>query len=241
MRDPLKTSPENIAVPALPVRIAQVFVSPAKLFDALRERPAWIGAFVGLVLVGVGLQLVTPAIVPEETRRAMFESQITRFMPAGTDPAVVEEQVDNAMSGGATMNIATVVIATPIFISLIAGLLLIGFNVVGGGEARFKQLFSAVAHAMYVSTAGGAVAIVLMALGSQDPMLTPGLLLPDLGGFAGRFLNGINVFSVWTCVVLGVAVSRIYSGRSVTAGMSYLLALYLLFVAVIAMLAGLVG
>ncbi|WP_423924575.1 hypothetical protein [Candidatus Palauibacter sp.] len=80
-----------------------------------------------------------------------------------------------------------------------------------------------------------------MTLGSHEPLLTPGLFLPEVAGFIGRFLNGINIFSVWTCGVLGVAVSRIYPERSAAAGTTYLLVLYLLVVAVFAALAGLMG
>ena len=238
MRDPLKTSPENIAVPALPVRIAQVFVSPAKLFDALRERPAWIGAVVGLIVVGAAAQLVSPAIIPEEVRRAMIENQM---IASGTDPAAAELQIAWWLDAAPAVFAAAGVVITPIILALIAGLLLIAFNVILGGEATFRQLFSASAHAFYVNLAGGLVAIMLMMLGSETPILSPGLFLPELEGFAGRFLNGINVFAVWTCGVLGVAVSRIYPGRSVAAGTTYLLVLYVLMVAAGAAAAGLGG
>ncbi|WP_419166916.1 YIP1 family protein [Candidatus Palauibacter sp.] len=233
--------PEKVSIPVLPVRILQVFVSPAKLFDAIRERPAWLGAAVGLVVLSAALQLLTPVVVPEDVRRAMFESQIGRFIPPGADPELLDQQVEAAMSTGPAAGIATVVIATPIFLSLIAGLILIAFNVIMGGEGRFRQLFSAAAHATYVYTAGGIVGLALMTLGSQTPILTPGLFLPEVGGFIGGFLNGINIFTVWTCGVLGVAVSRIYPERSAAAGTTYLLVLYLIVVAVLAALASLLS
>ncbi len=233
-----EASVEEHSIPSLPVRIVQVFVSPATLFDALRHRPAWLGAALGLVGLGISLQFLTPVIVPDEILRRTAEDRIEAFMPAGTDPAVLEEQVDAAVSPGIGI-IAGTIIATPIFLSLIAGLLLIAFNVIMGGEASFKQLFSAAAHAMYIGTAGGIVSIGLMAIGAEITTLTPGLLLPEMEGFIGSFLNGINIFSVWTCGVLGVAVSRFYPGRSVAAGTTYLLVLYLIFVAVIAALSGL--
>lgn len=232
-------SAEEHTIPALPARIVQVFVSPAKLFDALRQRPAWLGAILGLIGLSIALQFLTPVIVPDEVLRRAAEARIADFVPAGTDPAVLEQQVDAAVSPGAIGVIGTAVIATPILLSIIAGLLLIAFNVIMGGEASFKQLLSGTAHAMYIYTAGGIVSIGLMAVGAEMTTLTPGLFLPEMEGFIGRFLNGINIFSVWTCGVLGVAVSRFYPGRSVAAGTTYLLALYLILVAAIAMFAGL--
>ena len=235
------THTQEHGLPSLPVRIVQVFVAPAQLFDALRRRPAWTGAILGLIGLGIGLQFLTPIVVPEEILRRAAEARIADFVPAGTDPAVLEQQIDAAVSPGAVGIVAGPIIATPIFLALIAGLLLIAFNVVMGGEATFKQLFSAAAHAMYIATAGGIVAIVLMAVGAEVTTLSPGLLLPEMEGFIGRFLNGINIFSVWTCGVLGVAVSRFYPGRSVAAGATYLLVLYLLLVAALAVFAGLLG
>ena len=231
-------SVEEHALPSLPVRIVQVFVSPAALFDALRQRPAWMGATLGLIGLGIALQFLTPVIVPEEILRRAAEARIADFIPAGADPDVLEQQVDAAVTPGVGV-VVGVILMTPIVLSLVAGLLLIAFNVILGGEASFRQLLSAAAHAMYIGTAGGVVSIGLMAVGAEIVTLSPGLFLPEMEGFIGRFLNGINVFSVWTCGVLGVAVSRFYPGRSVAAGTTYLLVLYLIFVAAIAVVAGL--
>lgn len=231
---------EEQGIPSLPVRIVQVFVSPAKLFDALRHRPAWIGAVVGLIGLSIALQFLTPVIVPEEILRRAAEARIADFIPAGTDPAVLEQQVDAAISPGVGVIVGTIIM-TPIVLSIIAGLLLIAFNVILGGEASFKQLLSAATHSMYIGAAGGVLSIGLMTVGAEITTLSPGLFLPELEGFLGRFLNGINIFSVWTCGVLGVAVSRFYPGRSVAAGTTYLLVLYLIFVAALAMFSGLLA
>ena len=225
-------------IPSLPVRIVQVFVSPAKLFDALRHQPAWIGAVLALIGVSIALQFLTPVIVPEDVRRTMFESQ---FVAGGTDPAIAEQQIEFWLQWSPVVFGVGAVVVTPIALSIVSGLLLIAFNVLLGGEGTFRQLFSASAHAFYVNLVGGLAVLVLMVLGSENPILTPGLFLPEIEGFVGRFVNGINIFAVWTCGVLGVAVSRIYPGRSVAAGTTYLLVLYLLMVALGAAAAGLGG
>lgn len=228
----------DVSIPSLPVRVAQVFAAPGTLFDALRQRPAWVGAVVGLIVLGAATQLVSPLLIPEEVRRGMIETQMIQ---AGTDPAVAEQQIAWWLNAAPMVFAAASIVITPIILCIVAGVLLIAFNVILGGEATFKQLFSASAHAFYVSLAGGMVAVVLMMLGSETPILSPGLFLPEIEGFIGRFLNGINVFAVWTCGVLGVAVSRMYPGRSVAAGATYLLVLYLLLTAAGAAAAGLGG
>lgn len=225
-------------VPILPVRIAKVFTSPTDLFDSLRERPVWIAAL--LVLIGLGL--AQQLLIPEEIRRMIIEQTMERFIPAGTDPAAVEAQIEAAVNPPPIQTVLASLFVTPIVLLIISGLLLLAFNVVMGGEGTFKRLFSASVHAFYVYTLGGIVVLGLMFLGSAQMVLSPGVFLPDSAdGFVAHFLNGINVFSVWTCVTLGIAVSRIYPERSVAAGAGYLLTLYLLSIAGLAGFAGLIG
>lgn len=239
-----ESSPASVeahALPSLPLRIVQVFVSPAALFDALRQRPAWMGATLGLIGLAIALQLLTPVILSEEAWRQVIETQVAGPAAPGADQAAVEQQVEFMLTWGPALGAGSAIVITPLWLCVLAGLLLIAFNVILGGEASFKQLLSAAAHASYIGTAGAAVSLGLMAVGAEITTLSPGLFLPEMEGFIGRFLNGINVFSVWTCGVLGVAVSRFYPGRSVAAGTTYLLVLYLIFVAAIAVFSGLLA
>ena len=100
-------SVEEHGIPSLPMRIVQVFVSPAALFDALRQRPAWMGATLALIGIGIALQFLTPVIVPEEVLRRAAEAQIAGFIPEGTDPAVLEQQVDAAITPGIGVIVGT--------------------------------------------------------------------------------------------------------------------------------------
>lgn len=217
-------------LPSLPVRVAQVFVAPAALFERLRERPAWLGVLVLAIAVNVAAAYFTP----EEIRRQAMES----FLPAGTDPAQIDRMVEGQQIQGAI----GALVGGPILVALLAGVLLLAYNVVLGGEATFRQLFSAAAHAYLIPTAGALLVLGLMFAGSNQPILSPALLLPDLGdGFLARLVGLIDVFIVWTCVVLGIATSRIYPRRGAAGAATYLLVMYLLFAAGVAAVLGVVG
>ncbi len=229
---------ESRKAPMLPVRVLQVFTAPTALFDSLKERPVWIDALV--VLIGLGL--TAQLLIPEEIRRMIMEQAMAPFIPEGTDPAVVEAQIEAAVNQPPVQTVMTAVLGPPIILLVISGVLLLAFNIVMGGEGTFKQIFSASVHAFYIYTIGGIAVLGLMFLGSEQMVLSPGVFLPDSAdGFLARWLNGINVFSVWTCVTLGVAVSRIYPERSVAGGAGYLLVLYLLLISAMAGFAGLVS
>lgn len=224
--DPSSTGAEA-PIPSLPVRIVQVFTSPGKLFEALRERPVWLGVLVTLIVVGV----VAGLLVPEEAWRSMIADQ----MPPDADP----EQIEGTVRFWSTLGPILGVILTPISIALVAGLLILAYNVVLGGEASFRQLFSATTHAYVILTVGGLVGLGLLAASGEQVVLSPALLLPEMGdGYLARFLERINIFALWTIAVLGIAVSRIYPKRSAGGGIAYLLVLYLLLIAVTAIPGG---
>lgn len=218
-------------LPNLAVRVWELLVSPGRLFERLRERPAWIGAL-GLV---VGVAVVSTWLMPEE----LLRSAVTANMPADASP----DQVETAAGFARISGYVGSVIGPPLTVAAVAGLLIFVFNVVLGGAARFRQLFSVTAHAMMLPTLGGLLVLPLM-IESGDPQtaLALHLLVPGLEeGFLYRFLHGLNVFGLWTAVLLGLAVDRLYPRRSFRASAAVVLGLYLATKVLWALLGGLGG
>lgn len=230
--DPTRPDPIAPTLPNLAARVVQLFVSPARLFERLRERPAWVGALVLLILLGVAIQ----AVIPEElVREAMLERA-----PADAPPEALEAQLRFA----SWIRFAGTVVITPAFLALLAGVVLLLFNVIGGGSASFVQAFSAVTHVNFIPTLGALVTLPLMlAAGDLHLQFSLGLLTPflDPDGIAGRWMNGLNVFGIWATIVLGIAVSRLYPGRSARGAAAVLLALYVVAKGVGAALGGVFG
>lgn len=203
--------------PGLPLRAALVFAAPGRLFDALRERPAWIGM---LVLV-VALSVLTAYLIPEEAYVQAFLDQA----PPDAPEEVARQQAELFYG----LRYLFAVLAPPVIVAVIAGLLLFVFNVVLGGEAGFGQLFSASVHAFLVPVVGGLLTVpIIRATGDVQTALSLHLLVPGLEeGFLHRLLRGMNVFSLWACGLLGVAVDRLYPDREVGAAVGIVLGLYL--------------
>lgn len=213
--------------PNLFVRIGQVFFSPGKLFEALRDRPVWLDVCILLIVLSAASQL----LIPEERYREIFLSQ----MPPETDPADAERMMGFFRQWG----VAFAVIWLPIATAIVAGLLSLAYNVMMGGEARFKQLFSAVMHSFVILTAGGFVVLALILLGGEQAVISPALLFPDLGdGYLARLAYRVNVFAIWTSVLLGIAVSKMYPKRSAFGATVYLLVLYTIMIGLTVIPAG---
>ncbi len=223
-------APEQAAdLPSLPTRIAQVFFSPAALFDKLKAKPAWIAALVTVMVVS----LVINAIIPEELIRQLVLEQL------GDNPEPA--QLDTAMRMAGIFRYIGPVVFTPILAVVLAGLILLIWNLILGGEASFAQTMSVSTHTLFIPTLGGLLTVPLMiASGDATVALSLDLLVPGLDeeGFIYRFLHGLNLFSIWAAVVLGIGVSRLYRKTSAGSAAFTLLFLYVVFRAVSAAIFG---
>lgn len=207
---------EEEPLPNLFLRLGELLLSPGRLFDRLRERPAWIGALVLMMAAGA----VTTWLMPDE----LLREAVTMNMPADAPAEQVETAARFARIGG----YAGAALGPPIVTAIVAGLLLFVFNVVMGGAARFRQLFAVTAHSLLIPAVGGLLVLPLM-IANNDPQtaLALHLLVPGLEeGFLYRLLHGLNVFGVWTTVLLGLGVSRVYDDRGFGGSAAVLLALY---------------
>ena len=215
-------------LPSLPTRVMQVFIAPATLFDALKATPKWIGA----ALVVVGLGLVVQALVPVELIREMALSSLPSDAPPEQVAAIEQFMgVSNVIRWVGTF-------VFPILIMLfVSGFILLVWNAILGGEAAFPAILACAAHSYIVWAAGGLITLPLV-LARQDlrttfslHLLTPWL---DSGSYAYRFMAGLNLFGIWTMILLGVAVSRLYPKVSATSASIVMVISYVAFKAILA-------
>lgn len=217
----------------LPSRLVKVFVSPAELFDELREEPAWLGAL--LVVVAGGL--ATSLLIPDELMREAVLSQ-ARSSGGGE---ISQDQVKGMVSTGKWMAYVGSVVGPFLMAAVIAGFMSFTFNLVLGGEASFRQLFSAASHALVIPTVGGLLTLpLILSTGDLSTTLALHLLVPGLesGTYAYRFLAGLNVFSLAAAGILGVAVGRLYPNRKAGSAAAVMVGAYVSFAAVAAIFGG---
>mgnify|MGYP001823813122 CR=1 FL=1 len=191
-------------LPSLPVRIVRVFVAPAELFDALRERPVWLDAMLISIAVGLLIQFAIPA--------ELFREAVMAGLPADATPEQVEA-TETSLPFLRMLGWAMAVAGPFLLFALIAGLLKLLYSVLLGGAATFKQLFSATVHAQIINAVGALVVLpLILANGDLRSTLSLHLLVPGIerDGWLFGFLNGLNLFGMWTMIVLGIGVSRIY-------------------------------
>ena len=212
-------------LPSLPARVVQVIFSPAAIFDQLKERPVWVGALITLI----ALSFLPNLLIPEELIRQAVLDQL------GSD--ATEAQIDASMGFATAFRYVGPIVFPPLLSVILAALILLIYNVVLGGEASFSQTFSLSTHALLILVLGSIVTLpLLLARGDLTLVLAPNLLVPglDTDSYAYRLLSRINLFSLWTAIVLGIGVSRLYPKRSAGSAAGLLIGLYIVFTAVTA-------
>ncbi len=240
MTHPQESSDSQPNHPGLIVRVGQLFMSPAALFDSIKERPVWFVALVVQLVLGGALVIAYSSVVPESARVAIAENAILALAP-DADVARLQEMAQAQATASPVVQIVTMAFFTPVVHLIMASILLLNYKVVLGGSGTFKQLFSTSVHAVgFLSLAGGIVTLVFHMLGSTEPALNLGLLLSgSIGGLLGRVISGIGIFGIWACIALGIAVSRIFPQRSPRAAAGFVFAIYLFAIALVTVLQGL--
>ncbi|MBK5097070.1 MAG: hypothetical protein JJE01_04740 [Gemmatimonadetes bacterium] len=213
-------------LPSLPIRIVQVFTAPATLFDALKTTPKWIGAAVVVIVLG----LVVQALIPAELIREMALSSL----PSDAPPEQVAA-VEKFMGVSNIIRWVGTVVFPILMILFVSGFILLVWNAILGGEAAFPAVLACAAHSYIVWAAGGLITMPLV-LARQDlrttfslHLLTPWL---DSGTYAYRFMAGLNLFGIWTMILLGVAVSRLYPKVSAASASTVMIGAYVVFKAI---------
>ena len=189
--------------PAFFRRVWMVFAKPGDLFAVLAQNPAWfpVAVLVALV-VGASMWLLPveafdafQANIPEEQREQM--------------PDLPPEFFRAMTTGGATL----VTFLFPVLISLVTYVL---FVFIRGDRATYRQHLCVNAHTGMIA-ALGALFMLPLRMRSLDVEQTLSVgsffrFLPD--GYVSGVLAGLDLFSLWSCIVAGIGLAAIDPRRS---------------------------
>jgi Yip1-like protein len=242
MTTPPPSAGATPAPKSLPARFIGVITSPRDTFASVAAHPKWLGMLAVTALI-VAIFTALP-MTTEAGRQAAIDQQVQQMQSFGM---TVSDQMYEALEKGSgrmpyTTGISVLVV-TPIFVVIIAGILFAIFNAALGGEASFKQVFAVLVHAGAVSTMSAVFSgIVNYFRGSMGSVANLGALLPMLAenSFAGRMLGMVDVFLIWWLVVLSIGLGVLYRRRTQPIAIS-LLTVYALIAIVVALIKSRVG
>ena len=134
----------------LVARFLGVITSPRETFAVVAASPKWLGMMVLTVLI-LAVFTALP-MTTEAGKQATIDTQVKQMKGFGFE---VSDQVYDQMEKGAARlpytTALSVIVISPIFVVIVAGILFAVFNAGMGGEASFKQMFALLTHAGVIS------------------------------------------------------------------------------------------
>lgn len=221
-----------------PQRVGNTFTAPAKTFADIRRNRSWwlpllIVALFTYLFVGVALTKVGP------TNLAVGSIKNNPTQAEKMQNASPEERERMVSITAAILKVSLLV--SPLFVLLSAAigalLLWVGFNFILGGSGTYPGMFAVMIFSFLPGILRSLLVTAVMLFGDtenfnlNDPIGTnPGFFLgPDASHFLKAMLGSLDVFSIWTLVLMamgGAIVARV----KVKSGMVMVFAVWFIYV-----------
>jgi hypothetical protein len=197
-------------------RLVNTFVEPKAAFADIAARPSWwLPTALLTVLMLVYMLAFSSHVGWEGFMRQQIENN-PRTQNLTADQR--EQALAMQLKYGAPIGTAMPVIAMPVVILVVAGVMMFVFSILLGGQVRYRQALGVSAHAYLPSIVGVAAAFLVMFVKDPsdfdlqnpagfnigfylDPKSTPAWLV-SLG-------NSIDVFSFWTILLLATGMAAV--------------------------------
>ena len=185
-------------------RIIGIFVSPEPTMQDIAARPSWLLPLLLVTVVSTaGTYFLKDVIVQQEIEK-MHQKNMT------------EEQIQQAMPFMDMMGIiapSTVLVFTPVFYLIIAGVAMFIGNVILGGESKFSTIFAVTCWSGLITVLSQMINIPVMANRQSMESAT------SLGSFFAseenktffyHLFSQVDLFMLWWVAVLGFGVAAAY-------------------------------
>ena len=221
----ITVQPGQPAALGLLARAVGIIISPRDTYERLVARPRVLGAL--LLVAVIGAVLVGGFLMTEVGKRAWLDQAVTQSEAFSGSP--VSDQQYAAMEKmqglAAYLAIGQMLIAMPLVMLILAGILFAVFNAAMAGNATFKQLYSVIVHSAFVWVVGWIFVLPMNYF--RESMSSPtnlSVLFPMLeeGTFFNKLLGSVDVFMMWWVIVLAIGVGVLYRRRTQPILLSFL-------------------
>jgi hypothetical protein len=201
-------------------RIVGIFTSPQKVFQYLRVKPEfWIPILLAII-VGVAVSYLVYDIALSDAV-ANYEKM---DMPDQQRDTILDS-IESRRTGA--WRYTSIFVFPIIGVFVIFGAVALAYwfvgNVVLGGKAKYKQVFSAYAYSYLILTIVGSIVKVPLILSNQTLKVQTSLALfmsQEASNTAlYRFLDAFDIFTIWMLVVFAIGYAAIYRFSQVKAFM----------------------
>jgi hypothetical protein len=193
-------------------RFIGIITAPRATYESVVANPKWFGM---LALVSVLMSLIVGGFLLTKVGQ-------DAWLDAATAAGNISEQSYQGMQKFAPFvgyfMMAVFLIAGPLFLVVISGILFAIFNAALGGDASFKQVFTVAVHAGPIGLLAQLFTVPLnymrgtMSSSTNLGVLTQSML--DDSSFVAKLLGAIDIFIIWQLVVLAIGLAVLYRRRT---------------------------
>lgn len=220
-------------------RIFGVLFSPKPTFDSIVRRPTWI---VPVILGCIFFISVVAIFTQRGGWPSFFEKQDAnssrmQSMSAEDRERTMETQIKIAPKFGYVEG----VVIPPIAALLVAGVLMLVFNLSGATKVDFKTSLGIVSYAWVPWLVHGVLSILILFLKDASTVdlqnivaSNPGALLSDdAAKWLVSLLGSIDIFAIWTLILLAIGYSAT-NPKKLSFGKAFILAIipWIFFIAI---------
>lgn len=223
------------AAKGLAARIVGVIFSPGETYQSIAAHPRVLGVLaLTTILMAAAVFIFLSTDVGQN---ASLDQQIQVLESLRINfPDEVYDQLEARAPRARYYAGGSLLVMSPIICAVVAGIMLLIFNVVMGSDATFKQAYAIVAHSQVLLVVQQMFILPLnyvretMASGTTLAVFVPML---NEKMFLVRFLGWIDLFRIWWLVSLAIGAAMLYKRKSGPIAWT-LIGLYVLFALVVA-------
>jgi hypothetical protein len=215
-------NPAGADTPAqsFPERLLGIFISPTETLADVARKP---GFWAPLIVIVLGTVAMIETMIWKIGLERLARMGIEKSSRASS---MSPEQIDQAVSTGVKVARVTThifaILGPPIVLLIIAGVGILIVNVIFGGRAGFKTVFSLVCYADLVSLLGVIMAVAMMFFGDPDQFNSQNFIPSNVGFFLNphevskplySLASSADIFTIWLLILLGVGLSKGTGGK----------------------------
>jgi len=219
-------------------RLVGAFFSPKVTFTDIAQRPSWIVPVLVMTVLGIGVAF---AMNQKVNWRDIASKRIEESPRAANMTAEQKEQ-QLAMSEkiSPAITYALGAIGPVLSVVLVAAVLLLAYNVIGGANAKFGQAMGIVAHS-YIPTILSTLFFILVlylkppgTVDIENPVATNvGAFLPDTVPKALLSIaKSIDIFSIWVMLLIAIGFFAVNPKKLKGKSLGIVISVWALYVAV---------
>jgi hypothetical protein len=193
-------------------RITGIFLQPQKVFEYLRLKPEFLVPIVLVAIIGIITSYLIYDIAINETITNIEQNE---NIPDERRDMILDSVADRRTGMWRYLSIYLFpVIGTLVIFSVVSLVYWFMGNVILGGKASFKQIFSAFAYSYLILAIVGTIVKVPLMISKETIKIHTSLaaFMPQDASQSAlfRFLDSFDIFTIWMLIVFGIGFATIY-------------------------------